>query len=65
MKPDSTTETFVALKLEVDNWRWADVPFFLRTGKRLAEQTLKSPSNSSKRLTWFFAARMWSRTGWC
>jgi glucose-6-phosphate 1-dehydrogenase len=33
--PDSDTETFVALRLEVDNWRWAGVPFFLRTGKRL------------------------------
>ncbi|MFA9271195.1 MAG: glucose-6-phosphate dehydrogenase [Baekduiaceae bacterium] len=33
--PDSTTETFAALRLEVDNWRWAGVPFFLRTGKRL------------------------------
>ena len=33
---DSTTETFVALKLKIDNWRWADVPFYLRTGKRLA-----------------------------
>lgn len=33
--PDSRTETFVALKAEVDNWRWAGVPFFLRTGKRL------------------------------
>jgi len=33
--PDSTTETFVALKLSIDNWRWADVPFYLRTGKRL------------------------------
>jgi glucose-6-phosphate 1-dehydrogenase len=33
---DSRTETFVALKLLVDNWRWADVPFYLRTGKRLA-----------------------------
>ncbi len=32
---DSTTETFVAMKLFVDNWRWADVPFYLRTGKRL------------------------------
>lgn len=31
--PDSRTETFVALKAEVDNWRWAGVPFFLRTGK--------------------------------
>lgn len=35
--PDSDTETFVALKAFVDNWRWADVPFYLRTGKRLAE----------------------------
>ncbi len=33
--PHSTTETFVALKLFVDNWRWQDVPFYLRTGKRL------------------------------
>jgi glucose-6-phosphate 1-dehydrogenase len=34
--PDSTVETFVALKILIDNWRWADVPFYLRTGKRLA-----------------------------
>ncbi len=34
---DSTRETFVALKLHVQNWRWADVPFYLRTGKRLAK----------------------------
>jgi glucose-6-phosphate 1-dehydrogenase len=33
---DSRTETFVALKLQIDNWRWAGVPFYLRTGKRLA-----------------------------
>jgi len=36
---DSRTETFVAMKLAIDNWRWADVPFYLRTGKRLATQT--------------------------
>src|SRR5260370_6911450 len=36
--PDSNTETFVALKLKIDNWRWADVPFYLRTGKRLAKR---------------------------
>ena len=35
--PESETETFIALKCSIDNWRWADVPFFLRTGKRLAE----------------------------
>jgi glucose-6-phosphate 1-dehydrogenase len=34
---DSDTETFIALKCTIDNWRWAGVPFFLRTGKRLAE----------------------------
>lgn len=36
--PDSNTETFVALKLKIDNWRWGDVPFYLRTGKRLAKR---------------------------
>jgi len=35
--PDSDTDTFVALRAFVDNWRWAGVPFYLRTGKRLAE----------------------------
>ena len=35
---DSKTETFVAMKLAIDNWRWADVPFYLRTGKRLPAQ---------------------------
>ncbi|MHB1710424.1 MAG: glucose-6-phosphate dehydrogenase [Acidimicrobiales bacterium] len=35
--PDSETETFIALRCEIDNWRWAGVPFYLRTGKRLAE----------------------------
>ena len=34
--PDSRTETFVAMKLLIDNWRWAGVPFYLRTGKRMA-----------------------------
>ncbi len=33
--PQSNTETFAALKLSIDNWRWADVPFYIRTGKRL------------------------------
>jgi glucose-6-phosphate 1-dehydrogenase len=36
--PESNTETFAALKLFVDNWRWQDVPFYLRTGKRLARR---------------------------
>jgi glucose-6-phosphate 1-dehydrogenase len=36
--PDSQTETYVAAKLFVDNWRWADTPFYVRTGKRLARR---------------------------
>ncbi|HXD55209.1 MAG TPA: glucose-6-phosphate dehydrogenase [Solirubrobacteraceae bacterium] len=36
--PGSITETYAALRLEVDNWRWAGVPFYLRTGKRLARK---------------------------
>jgi glucose-6-phosphate 1-dehydrogenase len=36
--PDSRTETFVAMKLAIDNWRWAGVPFYLRTGKALSAQ---------------------------
>ena len=35
---ESSTETFVALKVEIDNWRWSNVPFYLRTGKRLKEK---------------------------
>jgi glucose-6-phosphate 1-dehydrogenase len=35
--PDSETETFIALRNEIDNWRWSGVPFYLRTGKRMAE----------------------------
>jgi len=37
--PDSTTETYVALKAGIDNWRWAGVPFYLRTGKHLPGRT--------------------------
>jgi glucose-6-phosphate 1-dehydrogenase len=36
--PRSATETYAALRLEIDNWRWAGVPFYLRTGKRLARR---------------------------
>jgi glucose-6-phosphate 1-dehydrogenase len=38
VKPHSTTETFVALRLDIQNWRWAGVPFFFRAGKELAEK---------------------------
>jgi len=37
VSPESDTETFIALRCRIDNWRWAGVPFFLRTGKRMAE----------------------------
>jgi glucose-6-phosphate 1-dehydrogenase len=36
--PDSTTETFAALKIQFDNWRWAGTPFYVRTGKRMAQK---------------------------
>jgi glucose-6-phosphate 1-dehydrogenase len=39
VNPNSNTETFVAMKLEVENWRWAEVPFYVRSGKRLAAHT--------------------------
>ncbi|HEV8617398.1 MAG TPA: glucose-6-phosphate dehydrogenase [Methylomirabilota bacterium] len=38
VRPDSITETYAALRLQIDNWRWAGVPFYLRTGKRLAKR---------------------------
>jgi glucose-6-phosphate 1-dehydrogenase len=38
VNPQSTTETFVALRAEIANWRWAGVPFYIRTGKRLASR---------------------------
>ena len=62
--PDSNTETFVALRTEIANWRWAGVPFYIRTGKRLAERDahievnfrptphaiFKTPAGSANRL---------------
>src|SRR6202521_3878627 len=39
VNPQSRTETFVAMELQIDNWRWAGVPFYLRTGKRLAKRS--------------------------
>jgi len=39
VNPASVTETYAALKIYVDNWRWADVPFYIRSGKRLAKKT--------------------------
>src|SRR3989442_1249885 len=42
VSPTSTTETFVAVRLKIDNWRWADTPFYLRTGKRLPSPASES-----------------------
>ncbi len=39
VNPNSRTETFAALRLEIDNWRWAGVPFYLRAGKRMAKRS--------------------------
>ena len=47
--PDSTTETYLALRLEIDNWRWAGVPFYIRTGKRLAAAGHRGRARSSSR----------------
>ena len=40
--PDSTTDTYVALKLFIDNWRWAEVPFYIRAGKRLPKKATET-----------------------
>ena len=54
--PDSTTETFAAVELEVDNWRWSGVPFFIRAGKCMPEKasevtvTFKRPPRARRRL---------------
>ena len=49
VKPDSATDTFVALKLHVDNWRWSGVPFYLRTGKRLARPLTRGRDSVQER----------------
>jgi glucose-6-phosphate 1-dehydrogenase len=51
---DSQTETFVALRLNVENWRWHGVPFFLRTGKRLAKRSSQIVVNFRKPPVWIF-----------
>jgi glucose-6-phosphate 1-dehydrogenase len=60
VKPGSTTETFAALRLDIENWRWAGVPFFIRTGKRLpvTQTELRLVFKHPPRLPVFPAARM-------
>ena len=52
---DSKTETFVALRAEIDNWRWKGVPLYIRTGKRLARAAAKSSSSSEHSILDFAA----------
>jgi glucose-6-phosphate 1-dehydrogenase len=60
VKPDSTTETYAALRLDIENWRWAGVPFFIRTGKRLpvTQTELRLVFKHPPRLPIFREARM-------
>lgn len=51
---DSQTETFVALRLNIENWRWHGVPFFLRTGKRLAARSSQIVVNFRRPPVWIF-----------
>ncbi len=51
---DSQTETFVALRLEIENWRWHGVPFFLRTGKRLASRSSEIVVTFRRPPVWIF-----------
>ncbi|MGH9782041.1 MAG: glucose-6-phosphate dehydrogenase, partial [Candidatus Acidiferrales bacterium] len=51
---DSQTETFVAMKLEIENWRWHGVPFFLRTGKRLNQRMSQIVVNFRRPPVWIF-----------
>ena len=52
---DSTTETFVALRLDVDNWRWQGIPFYLRTGKRLPRRLTQIVVTFREPPVYFFA----------
>jgi glucose-6-phosphate 1-dehydrogenase len=59
--PSSTTETYVAIQLAVDNWRWAGVPIFLRTGKRLPKRVTEAVMHFRPAPHLAFAAKMSKR----
>jgi glucose-6-phosphate 1-dehydrogenase len=66
--PDSRTETFVAMKLLIDNWRWADVPFYLRTGKRMPARNTHIVIQFRGLLLFCFAIPRWNiscQISWC
>jgi glucose-6-phosphate 1-dehydrogenase len=54
VSPSSTTETYAALRLHIDNWRWQGVPFYLRTGKRLAQRLTQIVVNFRRPPVWLF-----------
>ncbi|HEX6964710.1 MAG TPA: glucose-6-phosphate dehydrogenase [Gemmatimonadaceae bacterium] len=54
VSPNSCTETFVALKLEIDNWRWQGVPFYLRTGKRMPKRLTQIEIKFRRAPVWMF-----------
>jgi len=54
---DSTTETFVAMRVAVENWRWQGVPFFLRTGKRLARRLTEIEIKFRRAPVWVFRSK--------
>jgi glucose-6-phosphate 1-dehydrogenase len=60
VEPDSTTETYAALRLDIENWRWSGVPFFIRTGKRLpvTQTELRLVFKHAPRLQVFPESRM-------
>jgi glucose-6-phosphate 1-dehydrogenase len=58
VSPTSTTETYLAMEMHVDNWRWADVPIFVRTGKRLAKRATEVAMIFSRPPHLAFAGRL-------
>jgi glucose-6-phosphate 1-dehydrogenase len=64
VSPSSNTETFVALRTEIANWRWAGVPFYIRTGKRMAAREAASRSTSAPHRTKFSKAPWAMPTSW-
>ncbi len=58
VNPRSTTETFVALHLRINSWRWHGIPFFLRTGKRLPEKRTQIVVHFRSPPVWFFDRRL-------
>src|SRR5690606_8705360 len=63
MAPDSTTETYAAIKLEIDTRRWAGVPFYLRTGKRLGRRVTEIAVVFKKAPEYLFARSQASELG--